>query len=211
MKTIIRVLSWIGLVTCLNPACRAAGILIDSFGEGSFSLSADGARNGQSEIKGTIVNYRRVSGSGLGDWRALLVPGSGFLEYDVREIVPAGRPFALYLSYSNSGGGLRLDHHSSFLLDFAMISGSAMLKVSLASFDGSVEVELPITTAGVLEVSFDNVDLGSVFGFTGLAFSIVPDASPFSLRLNEISVVPEPGVTMLTFVGGLGALGRRRR
>jgi hypothetical protein len=199
-----------GLVTIPNPACRAAGNLIDSFSEGSFSLFDDGDWTNRSRINGPIVDVRHVTGPGLGDWRALLAPGSGYLDYDVQAIVPEGRGIALELRYT-SGGAFNLADYDAFLLDFVGVSGSGRLKVSLDFLlDPSAVVEVPLTSSGALEVSFDSMGVTSQTPFA-LRISIVPDSLPFSFRLNEISVVPEPGTPCLMLAAGLHVLMRRRR
>ena len=210
IKAICRALALIGGVTFLSSACCAAGTLIDSFSEGTFSLSAAGIRTDQSPINGAIVNYRHVTGSGLGDWRALLVPGSGYLDYDVQGIVPAGRPFGLDLRYTSGGGGFNLADYNALLLDFAGVSGSGRLKVTLDFLlDPSAVVEVPLTSAGALEVSFDTMGMTSVMA-VGLRISVVPDSVPFSFRLNDVSVVPEPSALGLMLAAGLHVLRRKR-
>ena len=210
MKSIWKAFLALGLVTVLNSTGRAASTLIDSFSEGSFSLFDDGNRFALSVINGPLVYVREVTGSGLGDWRALLAPGSGYLDYDVQQIIPGGRPFALFLSYDR-GGGINLADYNAFLLDFAGVSGSGRLTVTLDFLlDPSAVVEVPLTSAGALEVSFESMRLPSLMP-VGLRFSIVPDSAPFSFRLNEISVIPEPGAPCLILAAALHGLRRRRR
>ena len=210
MKSIWKALVAIGLVAVLNSTSRAASTLIDSFSEGSFSLFDDGDWTNRSRINGPIVDVRHVTGPGLGDWRALLAPGSGYLDYDVQAIVPEGRGIALELRYT-SGGAFNLADYNAFLLDFAGVSGSGRLKVTLDfMLDPSAAVEVPLTSAGALEVSFESMGVTSHIPFA-LRISIVPDSLPFSFRLNEISVIPEPGAPCLMLAAALHGLRRRRR
>jgi|GEM_PF-1693881 len=211
MKSIIKSIALAGVSATLGPASHAATIVIDSFVEGPFSLAEDGARTSQDLIAETIVNTRRAEGSGLGDWSAVLTLGSGFVEYNVREIIPAGRPFALFLSYSRSEGRFSLLGSDSFLLDFSAVSGSGILEIFLDSSDTNSVVQVPINSAGVLEYSFANMAAGSLENINSVTISITPDASPFSFQLNEVALVPEPSALLLTLLGAVGVFRRKRK
>jgi hypothetical protein len=210
MKFMIKAFVLAGLLAPLSPVCKAASIVIDSFDEGAFSLAEDGTRTNISSIAGTIVDTRRVEGLGLGDWSAVLTLGSGFIEYDVQEIIPAGRPFGLFLSYTRNASSFSLLGFDAFLLDFSAVSGNGMLEIYLDSSETNSVVKVPITSAGVLEYSFDNLAAGSLENIDRMTISISPDSSPFSFRLNEVSVVPEPSALILTLFGVAGVFRRRR-
>lgn len=211
MRTITKLFALAGILIFLNPVCYAASIVIDSFDEGPFSLSDEGPLTSQERITGAIVNTRRAEGLGLGDWSAVSTLGSGFVDYDVQSILPAGRPFGLFLSYTRSSGSFSLLGYDAFLLDFSAVSGSGMLEIFVDSSDTNSVVQIPITSAGVLEYSFDNMAAGSLGNISSLTINIVPDSSPFSFRLNEVSIIPEPSTLFLILLGGLGVFRRGRQ
>jgi hypothetical protein len=211
MKFAIRLFALVVALSQLSSTCRAASIVIDSFDDGSFSLTEDGTLTNLDLITETIVNTRRVEGSGLGDWNAVLTLGSGFVEYDAQEIIPSGRPFSLFLTYTRSEGAFSLLGYNSVLLDFAMVSGSGLLEIYLDTSDTNSVVQVPLSSAGVLEYSFDNMAASSFATVDRFTISITPDASPFSFQLNEVSLVPEPSALILSLFGAFGILRRQRQ
>lgn len=208
----MKLLLFIGISISLSSACHAFTSALDTFTEGAFILTEDGTWTDQSPISEPIISIdtRRVSGSGLGDWSCTLTEGAGFLEYNALEITPAGRPFAISISYASSSGGFNLLGYDSFLLDFGELSGSGMLEISLTSSDEDSVVSVPLTSSGLVEYSFDKMAASSLVDVARLSIQITPDTSPFSFQLNEVAIVPEPNAMLLAFMGILGVLKRRR-
>jgi len=203
-------LAILGIIGLLGSICTGATIIVDSFDEGAFSLNHNGTTTNQTGIAETILNTRRVDGSGLGQWSATMVLGSGFIEYEALEIIPATRPFALFITYSNSNGLFSLSSFNSFRLDFGEVSGSAMLAIFLSSSDVNSLVEIPLSASGVAEYSFANMAASSLDNLSGLTIRISPDSSPFSFSLNEVALVPEPSTLVLAMLGVFTVIRRKR-
>ena len=194
----------------MAPASNAAVLIIDPFSEGDFSLNSNGTRTNETRIAETIVNIRRVEGLGLGQWTATMVPSDGFIGYEALEIIPAGRPYALFVSYFRSGGSFNLTGFDSFRLDFGEVSGNAMLAISVNSSDTNSLVEVPLTASGVVEYPFANMAASSLNSQSHITIRITPDSTPFSLRLNEVALVPEPNALVLAMLGVFAVIRRRR-
>lgn len=198
--------------TCLalHPTTGAAATVIDSFTSGSVSIGFANNTLDHDAIVSTVANERRVWGNGVSDWNATLADGSGGILYGVNLRSTPSLNQWLNLGYSNSSGYVNLLGYSAFTIDFSDLSGSGMLAVFFNNGQGAF---VPITANGIIEYSFDNIVGGQPIPefLNNVQFRVFAGTSDFSVRINEIAVVPEPSALLLSGVAAASLLFRRRR
>lgn len=199
-------------IICLAccPTTGAAATVIDSFNSGSVLIGFANDTLDHDAIVSTVVNERRVSGNGVSNWTATLADGSGDILYGVNLRSTPSLNQWLNLGYSNSSGYVNLLGYSAFTIDFSDLSGSGMLAVLFNNAQGAF---VPIIGNGKIEYSFDNIVGGQPIPelLNSVQFRVFAGTSDFSVRINEIAVVPEPSALLLTGFAMASLLFRRRR
>ncbi len=144
-----------------------------------------------------------------------IVTGSSVLEFDTGEGlwdngISTGR---ITLTWSVDEA-VDLLGYDAFRFSFSMLTGQGRVQVGVD--DGGVwsgSTTIPLWNPGELLVPFADVDFGSEDISSGSYFqvSISGVSKDFAFSLDEISIVPEPGVSFLLGAAGWMLHGRRRR
>lgn len=201
---------WLFAAVCaLYPMSGAAAVVIDSFTEGSISIGYANDTLDLDVIAGSVADQRRVWGNGVSNWTATLADGSGDILYGVDLRGTPSLSQWLNLHYSNSSGYVDLLNYSAFTIGFSDLTGQGMLAVIFNDRQGSL---VPITADGVVEYPFENVLDGRPIAefLSRVQFRVFAGTSDFSVRINDIAVVPEPSPAMLILASGAAFLTRRR-
>jgi hypothetical protein len=215
-RHVLHLVAWFAFVQATS-----ASFVVDTFTEGGFELSHDGA-----PATGWLI------GSPLGERRSaristrLLVPG-GVLESTLAEdsgtlsFLADGESnlndSALYLNLSyTEGGPFSLEGYEAFALDFAEVEGSGALIVELGgrSVYGPDTLRVPITGAGTILVPFEMLNFrpnAGIDSFLATHFTFEAGTERFAFVLDEIRVIPEPGSGLCLLVGAALLLLRRQR
>lgn len=209
-KRIIHASMLVIIFLAFYPTTGAAATVIDSFNSGSVSIGFANDTLDHDVIVSTIADERRISGNGVSNWTATLADGSGDILYGVNLRSTPSLNQWLNLQYSNSLGYVNLLGYSAFTIGFSDLSGSGMLAVLFNDRQGAF---VPITANGIFEYSFDNIVGGQPLPefLSRVQFRVFAGTSDFSVRINEIAVVPEPSGLLLTGVAAAILLFCRRR
>lgn len=189
-----------------------AVLVLDSFSDGAFEI---GTGNPQSHsrdpITSDLVDQRWVVGDGLRPWRASVDVVAGVFTYSV-DLMDGVTPFNnIVLEYSGFTGSSRLLGYDAFRLTVLGVVGSAQLYAALGGTPGP-EFSLLIDRPGEYVYPFSGIEGHPPLDQVGLvSFWFYPETTDFSVTIDEIAVVPEPGAEVLALLGLVGFALRRRR
>lgn len=211
MKTTLRFQLLIVLAAAGGQVAFGASVMLDTFSEGDFLIPQGGILSDQSSIASLLIDTRRVEGTGLGIWSASIVAGSGVLNYDVPEYIPGGRGTFLELRYTRGSGIWSLLGYDALVFDFASVTGTGLMEVYITASNASEVVQVPVTTPGPLNYSLENMAAPSLDDVGALTVRFYPEVDGFSVSLDQITVVPEPSVSVMLFAVLTLIIGRRAR
>ena len=197
----------------------AAAVVIDTFDEGPFHETTDQSAGLAFYQHGSMLGGLRVVRIST-DRRTTvvsssIVTGSSVLEFDTGEGLwnnglSTGR---ITLTWSVDEA-VDLLGYDAFRFSFSMLTGQGRVHVGVDDGGGgSGDTTVPLWNPGELLVPFADVDFGSEDISSGSYFqvSISGVSKDFAFSLDEISIVPEPGVGLLLVTAGWMFHGRRRR
>lgn len=202
----------------LTP-CGAAALVIDTFDEGPFhetnAQSADRVFYQQGSMLGGFRVVRISTDRRTTVVSSTIFTGSSVLEFDTGEGLwnnglSTGR---ITLSWRVEEG-VDLLGYDAFRFSFSMLTGQGRVHVAVDKSGGSSgDPTVPLWNPGDLLVPFAYVDFGGEDISSGSYFqvSISGVSKDFAFSLDEISIVPEPGVGFLLGAAGWMLQGRRRR
>lgn len=192
----------------------AATLVVDDFTQGSFSVSESYPTMRESNLSlpvGENVS-RLASGRGLAYWHASSTASfGGSINYtlELRADPPYGTNY-LDIAYLRSGG-FNLSGYDAFSLTVSGLVGMGeIMAYSGGSPDGS---PVPITGTGELVIPFSMMNtIAPIDRLTTLEFRLIGLTADFSVTLDQITAVPEPG-SLVLLAGGMALLlaTRRRR
>lgn len=212
MKNTKALLATLALLFALSVQTQAATLVLDSFSEGGFDLSDEGAHSDIDIFSGELLDRRRAVASAGGDFTAKLVTGSGVMNYAVElRGTPSGDVLFTLLYTKQDGSGFSLLGADGLSLKIVGLVGLGDLLVYLDG--GSTNsVSIPITSTGDLFYPLANT--GNILPLNDvhqIGFQLIAKSSDFSIELDQITVVPEPSATVLFGLVAWAGLFRRRR
>ncbi|MES2466914.1 MAG: PEP-CTERM sorting domain-containing protein [Verrucomicrobiota bacterium] len=202
----------------LTP-CGAAVLVIDTFDEGPFHETNDQSAPRIFYQHGSMLGGRRLVSISTHRRTTVvsssIVTGTSALEFDTGNGlwdngISTGR---ITLTWSVNEA-VELLGYDAFRFSFSMLTGQGRVNVAVdKSGGGSGDTTVPLWNSGELLVPFADVDFGSEDISSGSYFqvSISGVSKDFAFSLDEISIVPEPGVGFLLGAAGWMLQGRRRR
>lgn len=200
----------LGLAGLFQGSSRAAVTSLDSFSDGPFEIGTlFPLGNSREEITSDVVEQRFAVGSGASVWSASVSSVTGLFSYsvDLRSVSPTS---SFGLSYSRPIGTFSLLSYDAFRLTVVDVVGSGRLHVIFAGVpeDGA---PLPIDGPGEYAYPFSNIGIGPPLDqLSSVTFWLFPESTDFSITIDQIAVVPEPGAEILALLG-LAAFSVRRR
>lgn len=200
------------VLSFLVPLTPAATLVIDSFSEGNVDLAHSGPRSDYARFPGTFFDERFLGGPVFSAWSASVKASEGTFTFTtgLRELEPEQR-ISFILTYSRSEGAFNLLGYEGFALRVKSMTGKGDLFID-GSDSPENTIRVPFEGPGTLFYSMENITSGVPLGelFT-LTFVITPLSTDFSITLEEISLVPEPGSAGLLLAAGSALVSTRRR
>jgi hypothetical protein len=200
----------------LTLATQAPGDppIIDSFSQYTINLSNSGGFRQFDFFTPSLINFRDVQGfdNGSNDfWSVILDPSIGILRYNVS--TPLVGFHSLSVRYRNtvSPFNITLGDYTAFYFAIPEVTGTGELFAGVNVNGGTYGTTQSITQPGEIFVNFSaitGVDLQQPV--TGLQFVFRPTSSNFSVGVDHIALLPEPGGALL-LLSGAGILAMRRR
>jgi hypothetical protein len=212
MKTTKTLLAALALLIALSVQTQAATLILDSFTEGRVNLSDDNQQTDIDILSSGILRYRDIYVSGLGDYTATLVTGSGVLNYTV---ALRGQPLdnRMAMIYRNPDQSpFSLLGTDGFVITVTNLVGSGELVVSLDGRGGHSTI--PVRLSGSGDIFYPVSNISGVYDLNQLSrvsFNFIALSPDFSITLSEVSAVPEPSATVLFSLVACAGLFRRRR
>jgi len=213
MKTNIRLQLLVALLAASAQCAFGASVIFDSFSEGSFHLQNGGDNTHQTGISSPLLlDTRSVYSGGNGTWSVILAPGSGVLDYNVDEVLSTTR-FGLTLDYTRGTYGQEwsLLGYDALVFDFTNVVGEGLLAIFVNDQNVDEMVRVPVNSAGQLVYPLEDLAASSLDSISGMSISFTPQTETFSMSLNEITVVPEPSVSVMLFLFAAVVAAKRGR
>jgi hypothetical protein len=207
----VRLILLANIVVTLSNA-GAATLVLDDFTQGAFALQFDGPINILQNVLTPLTDLRSTSGRGDKDWHATLADGSGVMSYTMNlRGEPNDKTNWLDLSYGRRSGGFSILGYEAFSLSLTNLVG----KGEIMAYSGGMAngIAMAITGPGEMVIPYSNLNTTTPLGdLSSLHFRFIGLSSDFSVTVDRIALVPEPGSLGL-FAGGVAILlaTRRRR
>ena len=212
MNPITSLLIRLPLLAAVVPTATAATLILDDFTQGAFALQFDRPNDILQDITTPLTDIRYVYGRGVKDWHATLAEGSGVMSYTMNlRGEPNDKSNWLDLSYRRRSGGFSILGYEAFSLSLANLVGQG--EVMAYSGGTANGIAMPITGTGEMMIPYSKLNTTIPLGdLSSLHFRFIGLSSDFSLTVDRIALVPEPGSLGL-FAGGMVVLlaTRRRR
>lgn len=200
MKTNLRSKLLIALLATGAQCAFGSSVVLDSFSEGSFHFQSDVDSEGrhQSAISSPLaLDTRSVYVGGNGTWSTTLDSGTGVLDYNVSEVVSTAR-FFLDLDYTReASGNWSLLGYDALVFDFTSVTGEGLLEIFVNNQDFDAMVRRSVTTPGLLVYPLEDLAASNLGSISGMSIRFTPQTDTFSMSLNEITVIPEPSVSVM--------------
>lgn len=180
---------------------RAAVLILDSFTEGRIALASSGESSQYATLDGADFNRRLLVGPAAGTWSLVQAPRAfGSLTLTGGTPGPAGFFRCEYLPRDGFADILGYD---GVALRITGLQGRGEVAVI-----GNWDVRLPTTrfdidSTGTLFIPIQKFDhLGSLAEVSKLTFAVYPRSTDFSVTIDQIALVPEPGSAGLLIAAG---------
>lgn len=139
------------------------------------------------------------------DWQAILASGSGVMTYTLSlNAEPTDGSNYLTLGYARKAGGFSLLGYDAFSLTITDLVGLGEVMAYVGYTPNGIP--MPISGTGEMIIPYSMLNTTAPLGdVTSLRFLLTGRSSDFSVTLDRIALVPEPGSLGL-FIGGMAVL-----
>lgn len=213
MKTPPKCLALLITICISQTSAPAAGILLDSFTEGGFSLSVFGNSYNRSSFHAELVNEREVSLNQIRVSSSILSTTEGTLSFTFSELRPNIKEnnFSTLHYANNNNSAINLIGLNAAVFKITSLVGEGeVLVYGNTGPDRSTALLLTGTGSIVYPFSLANGYLGGSSNTT-LGFKFIPRSLNFSVTMSEITLIPEPSGACLLVFGAAALINRRSR